>query len=439
MNKSPICYIEDVRNYIIYLLKGISCELWDLIITNKDYNKINEYVLKNHLENEFREFLQELKYRQIIQIEDIEPKSTKKYINIAISKKDENYQYFKNIFNEIYTKNEFLICLYLALNYKCNLNCKHCYNPKNMPDCEINFETAKKIIDEAYEFNNYKVMLSGGECTVNKDFLKIAKYIREKYLNLYILTNGQKLYDDENLFNELIKIYPSLIQISLYSMDSKIHDMITGIEGSHYKTVKVIKKLKESGMNVQIACFDMSYNEGEYKEVKKFADSLNIDFVKSHIFINNKQNNNLESKIREDNITEFYIEYFENISRKKFEKTDELICPAGVERLYIDPALNIMPCVYYKHILGNYKTTSLKDIKNKIIPEFYKTFKRNDLKECFKYDYCEYCDYCPIYANEEGSVGKSDVLCEDARAYQKAVLYHQNLNNYNVADSDGTR
>ena len=51
------------------------------------------------------------------------------------------------------------------------------------------------------------------------------------------------MYDDEELFNEIIKIYPHQISLSLYSLNAEIHDKITGVVGSQQKTLYIIEKL----------------------------------------------------------------------------------------------------------------------------------------------------------------------------------------------------
>ena len=52
------------------------------------------------------------------------------------------------------------------------------------------------------------------------------------------------------------------------------------------------------------------------------------------------------------------------------------------------------------------------------------TFK--DLKECYKEDYCKFCAYCPgMGMLENGFLKKSDVLCNQAKAKQKAYEHNK--------------
>ena len=101
-----------------------------------------------------------------------------------INKNDKNFNYFFNKLKDFLSYYGFLFRLHLNLNYSCNQNCIHCCNPKDMNSYSINFEQAKKIIDEASDLGAFDVTLTGGECTINKDFIKIAKYIKKILVNL---------------------------------------------------------------------------------------------------------------------------------------------------------------------------------------------------------------------------------------------------------------
>ncbi len=398
---SSISLIEDLKNHIFYILKDNLSDRWNDAISDGLSGC-------RDIEN----FLIELK-----------SKSKEK---IAVNADCGNFKYFKAKLGGFFSDNGIIDSLHLELNYKCNLKCRHCFNPKNMDGYSIAFGQAKNIIDEACKTNVCSICLTGGECTINNDFFKIAEYAREKRLALLILTNGQRLFDDNILFNELLNIYPSLLKISLYSMNPHVHDFITGVKGSQYKTLNVIKRLRDKNVKVHIASPMLSYNADDYKEVKKFADETGASFSTGCNFIYNKNNNNLQEKSDYKDIEKFYRDtsaLFPDSKRREFKKSDYNVCNAGNTILSIKPNLDITPCTGFNYILGNYNTTSLKELQENILPEFRKKFIKSNLKECFKYDYCRFCRYCALQsAGESGFMKKSKTLCEDAEAYYNAYL-----------------
>ncbi len=419
---SSVSFILDLKNSVHYVLLGECSILWNFIINSLDYDEILNFAVKNNLRGILDEFLGELKAKNFIIADFIPASYNKYYLKYAISEKSENIITFLKYKKKLLCDS--LKCLdelRLSLNYTCNLNCKHCCNPKNMYD-EMTFNQAKEIIDEAVTLGVNSVSISGGECTINKDFLKIAKYVRSKYLELDILTNAQKLFDDKSLLENIINLYPSSVQVSLYSINPSVHDYLTGVKGSLDKSLYVIKKLRESNTDVNICCVQFSYNRGSYLDVKKFADSLGCGFITDCKFIYNPNNNNLNAKLSESDIEEYYLNTIDvNNPRSK----DDIFCSGGMDRFEIMPNLDINPCPYFYYTLGNYKNISLTEVKNTTVKELHNKFKRENLKDCYKYDYCQYCLFCPRFSGsleKDGFLKKSEILCEDAKAYQKAYL-----------------
>ena len=424
-----ISIIYNAKHMVYYLLKGVGSKLWKLIVKYQDIDKVESFAKSNHCENELYSLLAELKEKEIISLSEIYKKVDYNHLSKPICFVNPDYMFFYFNWSNVVFKLGYINSLYIELSYKCNLKCKHCYNHKNMNEYVISFKQAKKAIDEAYDLGISTVTLTGGEPTINEDFLKIAKYIRSRYLELHINTNGQVLYDDEKLFKELVDIYPSCIKLSLYSMDSNVHDYITGVEGSWKKTINVIEKLNKCGIFTTIATPVLSYNKNCYKEVKEYADKNGIWSGGNCVFINNPENNNLSAKLDYKDLEQFYIDKLENpknITKKNFEKNDIAICEAGYERVCVNPKFEVTPCVAVDYVLGNLNLTTLNEIKETTLIDFRKKFVRKNLKECFKEEYCKYCFYCSDTASFNNSfMKKQPILCENAKAYYNAVLFNK--------------
>lgn len=422
-----VTFVINIKDRVHYVLSGNASVLWNFIINSRNYNEIRNFAVKNNLQNMLDDFLGELKAKNLIQLEYISPSFDKKYIGYAINERSANFEVFQNK-KELFVRSLGLLdILRFCLNFTCNLNCKHCCNPKNIYD-EISFSQAKRIIDEAITLGISHINITGGECTINKDFFKIAKYIRSRFLSFSIFTNAQKLFDDEALFYDVISIYPTNIQISLYSMNPDIHDNLTGVNGSHYKTLNVIKKLRKYDINVAVTCTQTAYNRNCYKEVKMFAESIGCKFMTDCKFVNNPDNNNLSAKLPIEDVEKFYEERMDINNLRK----NELNCMGGYDRIEILPNLEIHPCSYFNYSLGNYKNISLTEVRKTTVIELHKLLKKENLKECFKHEYCNYCFYCPVYTcyEKNGFLKKSEILCEDAKAYYSALKKIQANKNY---------
>lgn len=426
--KNSISNIYDAKRKVYYFLKGVSSRLWDLIVNSQNYEELLIYAQNNHLENELDAILYELKQKEIISSNKLFKKSDYNFLSKAISINSPNVKFFYRMWMQATYGIGVINSLFLEFNYTCNLKCRHCYNHKDMNEYSITFEQAKKIIDEAYELGISVVKITGGECTINKDFLKTAEYVKSKHLELLINTNGLAFYENEELMKKFLELYPTQIRISLYSMRPEVHDHITGIKGSWQKTKTVIERLNDAGATLCIAIPVLSYNKDCYKEVLDYAESKKISVGNACFFINNPKNNNLDAKLDFEDMEQYYIDTLARSGhiRKNFKKDDRPVCEAGWERLCITPKFDVTPCIAMYYVLGNLKSTTLKEITQTTLVDFRNKFLRKNLTECFNEEYCKHCIYCSDTACFTGTfMKKQPISCENAKACYNAVLYHE--------------
>ena len=193
------------------------------------------------------------------------------YYQVTDEKVSENTQDF---FLEEVQGRPLISSLQFELSSRCNERCIHCYIPNDKKNHGFDMPTAKvkSILDEFAAMGGIHVTLSGGEAFLHKDIIEIASYCRMKDLKISILSNLISLKDEH--IAELKKLNISLLQVSLYSMDSDIHDMITTINGSFEKTKVAIEKLVAADIPVQISCPVMKANFRGYGKVLEYASSL---------------------------------------------------------------------------------------------------------------------------------------------------------------------
>jgi len=79
--------------------------------------------------------------------------------------------------------------LNLVISEYCNLKCPYCFQ-NNHPKKFMKFSTFKAILDNADEFCNKEVVFFGGEPTLNRNFIKMAKYAKDNGWTTKITTNG---------------------------------------------------------------------------------------------------------------------------------------------------------------------------------------------------------------------------------------------------------
>ena len=435
-------YIRNEITQRFYLLEGFSAIIWSMIKNSQNYKDILSYILSHgYTQVDLDSLLSEL-YNEDLIIDgskNIQPKYT--YCNNTdtsfVESEDIDYNKFTlKMFNWL-QHNNFLAELHIDLTYKCNQNCIHCYNHKNMTNFEIKFEDIKKTIDEAYELGLFSVTLSGGESTLCSDFLKIAEYIRKKRIHLIIFTNGQSLYNNEFLMNKIASIYPARVSFTVFSMNPKVHDMISKVESSHEKTINVIEKLVEKHVPTEIKCFLTKYNALDYKDVSKYAKEHKVQIVLLDMkFYNNPENNNSNVQVSDGQLLEIFKGYGLYLGKKLDKNTDIFAserkeytpCRAGHASLAIMPNCDVNICIFIDEKIGNIKEESIKDIwfertKNVKKLHDWRQVTIGMLKDCYKHEYCGFCFYCAGFA--DSYLGKSDTLCRVAKMKYKVYLDEQ--------------
>ncbi len=164
----------------------------------------------------------------------------------------------------------------LALTYRCNNQCFHCYAGGSRETNELRTEAWFSVIDKIFELGIPHVVFTGGEPTVREDLPQLVRYAEEKGLVSGLVTNGRRLKDKEYL-DALIQAGLDHIQITLESFDEVVHDQITGVKGSWKETVQGLKNAIATPVYTLTNTTLTKYNIDDIVETIKFIHSLGLD------------------------------------------------------------------------------------------------------------------------------------------------------------------
>lgn len=310
------------------------------------------------------------------------------------------------------------------LTGRCNERCIHCYlnNAKKDYGIDMPVEKVKSIIDEFAANQGLYVSLSGGEMLMHKDILEIIRYCREKDMVITLMTNLIALKDSQIPVIKAANV--SAVQVSLYSMRPEVHDQITTIKGSFFKTKSAIEKLVAADIPVIISCPVMKANYREYKEVLAYGYSLkcktNTDFImmaQSDLDTSNLANRlsleETEEVIRtqiEDNIDyRHYVD--ETAPRSEWQALDperfkkQPLCGAAINDCCIAENGDVFACAGWQaKPLGNVYKQSLKEIwDTSPVAKEIRAVTQGDFPQCLDCEARDYCARCLVRNyNESG-------------------------------------
>jgi radical SAM protein with 4Fe4S-binding SPASM domain len=315
-----------------------------------------------------------------------------------------------DFFNDYFRQNPTIFGIHMELTSKCNQRCIHCYIPHENKTKEMDISLALDALDQLRDMNTVSATFSGGEPFLHKDILTILKHARKNDFVINILSNGT-LLDNEKI-QVLKDININMIQISIYSMDSQIHDAITKVEGSHKKSLAAVEMLTCADIPVQVSCPAMKLNKESYKDVSLWAKSKKMralcDFIMmartdfSTLNLDNRLNLEETEGLIKDiiNVEQDYQELLklEPKSKDIDKYANQPVCGVVVDNACITASGNLYPCAGFQgYVLGNLQEQKLKDIwENSEKIQFIRNIKNSSFPKCLECNARDYCAMCLV-------------------------------------------
>ena len=144
----------------------------------------------------------------------------------------------QDFFEEYFKGKPQLTNLHIEITSRCNERCVHCYIPNDNKVNNIEPSLFYDILEQCNDMKLLHLTLSGGEPMLHPNFCDFLRKCKEYDFSINILTNLTLLNDD--IISEMKRNSLLGVQVSLYSMNSDIHDEITQMKGSYEKTKTII-------------------------------------------------------------------------------------------------------------------------------------------------------------------------------------------------------
>lgn len=321
--------------------------------------------------------------------------------------------------------------IYLILTNRCNLNCKHCCVNAASVDAgiieqEMSTDAVKSVIDKLIACSPNRIVLSGGEPMIRKDFFAILTYLREKYSGEVGLATNALLINEDNV-QEIVRCV-NQIDISIDGIDEETCSIIRG-KGVFGRVVQAIHLLKKSGHNkISLSMVFNDYNRNLEDKFDKLNEQLGTYPIKRDFFPSGRGAENvslfLDRKKERQNITNM-----DEIIQQTKRHTHCINCAAGITNYAINYDGDVFPCtnmMQKKFKLIN--INEIDDFKMYIDTQLKNTTGYEELRE-LQPEHYEKCRSCKVnlfcweclqdieYLKDKPD--KFDIRC----AIQKRILY----------------
>ncbi|HNS50620.1 MAG TPA: PqqD family peptide modification chaperone [Anaerolineae bacterium] len=308
----------------------------------------------------------------------------------------------------------------LALTYRCQNDCPHCYvgRPKDMP--EMAAEEWKRVIDRCWELGIPHVTFTGGEATLRPDLPELVRYAESVGVVTGLQTNGRRLQDPAYL-DRLLQAGLDHVQITLESHIPEVHDRMTGAPGSWTETVAGIRSTVAAEVYMMTNTTITTENVAGIEDTVAFAASLGVPTFGCNSLIYSGAAVAVGTGIRESELQPILervkraaeahhmrLIWYTPTQYCEFDPTGLELgikgCTAAHYNMCVEPNGDVIPCQSYFVSLGNL----LSDPWDKIWEhELARYLRQRD----FKMEKCHGCPDqvlcgggCPLYAKERGEV-----------------------------------
>jgi radical SAM protein with 4Fe4S-binding SPASM domain len=313
------------------------------------------------------------------------------------------------------------LTVHLDLTYRCNERCEHCYLDHDDRG-ELSFSEIAALLHDLAAAGTLFLTLSGGEALLRRDFFDIVALARSLAFSVRVKTNAVLLRPRDAERLRALGVHE--VQVSLYSHRPEVHDAVTKVPGSFFRTVAGIGALRAAGVPVVVANVLMRRNFADYKELQALAARLGASCtvdptVTPHIggdrtlLAFNVSAEDLRAAFHDPGLVGPVETACAPPQPPGEDVMDALPCSAGHSACYVSPYGDVYPCVQFPLPTGNIRQQPFASIWHHS-PAFaeVRSIRVADLPTCSTCSHLGSCTRCPGLAYMEGSMrGPSGLDC----------------------------
>ncbi|NOZ86935.1 MAG: radical SAM protein [Deltaproteobacteria bacterium] len=309
-----------------------------------------------------------------------------------------------------------------SITRRCNEHCRICYLASGSRN-EIGTNKALETVSELADLGTLFLTITGGEPLLRSDLEEIIERARDKGLAVKLLTNATLM--DPTRARRLAGLGLLSVHVTMFSTREQLHDSITGLAGSLFRTRRGLDLLKAEGINLVIHTPLIKSNYAFRHEVEAFASELEAGWIEDANITPGEDGNTFEKdRLGFEQLKQVIAERDTAHKHVQAAITDEPLCAAGLRLLHVDSDGSVKPCIQDFRAAGNIFTQTLKDIWNnsELLREL-RSRTRGDLdRVCANCQDIGLCGRCSAVALLEtgNDLGPSPSACLEARA-KKAV------------------
>jgi radical SAM protein with 4Fe4S-binding SPASM domain len=268
----------------------------------------------------------------------------------------------------------------LAITYRCNNDCSHCYNARSRDYPELSMKNWNHILDLFWKIGIPHIVFTGGEPTLREDLPELVAHAEQNGQITGINTNGRR-FSDPKYVDTLVRAGLDHVQITIESHKPDIHDSMVNSRGAWKQTIAGIRNALNSPLYVMTNTTMLTDNSPYLRETLEFLASNGVPTIGLNALIYSGRGLSVNTGIVESELPQLL-----NIAKEITSKHNQRLiwytptqycnfdpmqlelgvkgCTAAMYNMCIEPNGDVIPCQSYYQSLGNILTTSWSNIWN---------------------------------------------------------------------------
>lgn len=268
----------------------------------------------------------------------------------------------------------------LAVTYRCNNDCAHCYNARERDFPELDTEHWKQIIDRLWDLGVPHIVFTGGEATLRNDLPELIEHAEANGQITGLNTNARRLMDIKYV-DGLVKAGLDHVQITVESCDQQIHDEMMRAKGAFRQTIAGLKNALASELYVMTNTTMLRTNVHTIPATLDFLADVGVPTIGLNALIYSGQGLTVGTGLRESELQPILdvatqktaargqkLIWYTPTQYCEFDPTAHNLgvkgCTASLYSMCIESNGNVLPCQSYYHPLGNFLADSWDSIWN---------------------------------------------------------------------------
>jgi radical SAM protein with 4Fe4S-binding SPASM domain len=257
----------------------------------------------------------------------------------------------------------------LALTYRCNNDCAHCYNARPRDYPELDTAHWMRALEHLWEIGIPHVVFTGGEPTLRDDLPELVAYAEKLGQISGLNTNGRRLSDSAYL-RQLVDAGLDHVQITVESHDSEIHNRMVARRGAWGQTIAGLRNALDSPLFVMTNTTMLQENSPYLEGTLAFLASEGVPTVGLNALIYSGRGNSVGTGLHESKLTPLL-----EMARQRTQASGQRLiwytptqycnfdpmllelgikgCTAALYNMCVEPDGRVIPCQSYYQPLGS--------------------------------------------------------------------------------------